>query len=134
VTTQVGGIAMTVSEHHIREAVARYVSGEITRTEFQEWFAPRAWELLSKANSPAADLASHIELLFAEFSNADWTEAQLRENLADVADLPQGRLFRIESPLMISVTGGPLENTIVAHQTGSFWIDVTNPSEVQRAA
>jgi hypothetical protein len=87
-TTQVGGLGMAVPEHHIREAVARYVSAEIGRGEFQEWFIPRAWELLDSEPSPAARLAS----------------------------IPVGRLFHVQSSLAISVTGGPLQNTISAHQ------------------
>lgn len=128
---------MAVPKHHIREAVARYVSGEITRQEFQEWFAPQAWELLAGDPSPAADLASAIELRLAEFTNEGWSEQELREQLADAASVSLGRFFHVESSLAVSVTGGPLQTTILAHQeapgAASFWVELTR-EEVERAA
>jgi hypothetical protein len=123
---------MAVPEHHIREAVARYVSGEIGRQELQEWFAPVAWEVLAGAPSPTADLAAEMELAFAESMNEGWTDSQLRERLVDVAEIPLGRVFHVDSPLSVSATGGPLQNTVMAHQA-TFWVN-TKPNEVTRAA
>ena len=123
---------MAVPKHHIREAVARYVAGEITRQELQEWFAPRAWELLGHDPSPTADLAGEMELLFAESASEGWTENELRQRLAEVAAVPLGWMFHVESPLAISITGGPLQNTILAHQE-TFWVNVTK-EEVEQAA
>lgn len=119
----------------IREAVARYVAGEITRMEFQEWFAPRAWDVLGEGPNPATDLVSEIELLLAEYGHGDWAEAELRERLAEVASVPLSRVFHIESPVAISVTGGPLQKTILAHQGEfrAFWYEVTE-EQVQRVA
>jgi hypothetical protein len=123
---------MSVPKHHIREAVARYVSGEITRQELQEWFAPVAWELLAGAPSPAADLAGEIELLLAEATNESWPDNELRQRLAEAAAVPLSWMVHVQSPLAISVTGGPLQNTILAHQE-TFWVKVTN-EEVEQAA
>ena len=123
---------MTVPKHHIREAVARYVSGEISRQHLQEWFAPVAWELLTEEPSPAAELAAEMELIFAESSSEGWADYQLRERLADAAAVPLGWMFHVESPLGISVTGGPLQNTVTAHQE-TFWFKVTK-DEVEQAA
>ncbi len=123
---------MAVPKHHIREAVARYISGEFTRQELQEWFAPRAWELVAGDPSPAAELAGEMELLFAESANEGWADNELRQRLAEVAAVPLGWLVHVESPLAISVTGGPLQNTILAHQE-TFWVKVTN-EEVEHAA
>jgi hypothetical protein len=123
---------MSVPKHHIREAVARYVSGEITRQELQEWFAPVAWELLAGPPSPAADLAGEIELLLAEATNEGWPDNELRQRLAEAAAVPLSWMVHVQSPLAISVTGGPLQNTILAHQE-TFWVKVTN-EEVEQAA
>jgi hypothetical protein len=124
---------MAVPEHHIREAVARYVSGEISRQELQEWFAPVAWELLAGDPSPAADLAADIELALAEATSEGWTGHELRERLTDVAAIPQGRLVHLDSSLSVAATGGPLQNTIVIHQA-TFWVNITKPDEVALAA
>jgi hypothetical protein len=127
---------MAVPEHHIREAVARYVAGEVNRQELQEWFAPIAWELLAGGPSSAADLAAEMELIFAESTSEGWPDSVLRERLVDAAALPPGRLFHVDSTLSASVTGGPLQNTVFAHQStfSTFWVDITNPGKVERAA
>lgn len=123
---------MAVPKHHIREAVARYVSGEITRQALQEWFAPAAWELLGGDPSPAAELAGEMELLFAESTSEGWGDNELRQRLAEAAAVPLSWMLHVESTLSISVSGGPLQNTIQAHQE-TFWVRVTN-EEVEQAA
>lgn len=88
---------MAVSEHHIREALSRYVSGEVSLVEFQEWFIPRAWEVLADG-SPAAAVTSDLELLLAEFTNGQWTERDLRETLKPFATVPLGGIVFVSSP------------------------------------
>lgn len=78
---------MAVLEHHMREAVTSYVSGEVSLTQFQEWFVPRAWEVLAE-NAAGADIAAEIELLLAEFTSGDLTERQLRDALKQHALVP----------------------------------------------
>jgi len=48
--------------------------------DFQTWFVPRAWEIL-EMGTPAAAVASQVELLLAEFTNGDLAEEELREAL-----------------------------------------------------
>lgn len=86
---------MSVRENHIREALARYVSGEIHLVQFQEWFVPRAWEALAE-RSCASDLAADIELLLAEFTSGQLTEAELREALRSHASIPEGGVVFID--------------------------------------
>ena len=88
---------MAVSEHHMREALARYVSGEVSLVEFQEWFIPRAWDILAEGG-PAADVTSDLELLLAEFTNGQWTERDLREALKPHATVPLGGIVFVTSP------------------------------------
>jgi hypothetical protein len=88
---------MAVSEHHIREALARYVSGEVSLVEFQDWFIPRAWEVLAEGSS-ATDVTSELELLLAEFTNGQWTERDLREALKPHATVPLGGIVFVSSP------------------------------------
>lgn len=93
----IGGGAMAVPEHHIREALATYVSGEIPLAEFQEWFVPRAWEALAEGG-PASDLASDVELLLAEFTGGHGSEYDLREALKQHASVPLGGIVFVSSP------------------------------------
>ena len=80
-------------DQDIRGWVAQYVSGVISLRKFQEWFAPRAWNIDSTGDAAAAQLASRIELLLAEFSNGDWTEEELRQKLSQYVLQGENILF-----------------------------------------
>lgn len=71
------------SEFEIRQQLARYLKGEHTLNEFQDWFVPRSWNFHEKANPSLQKLVSSIELAIAEFTNGDWSRQELR----DVLDL-----------------------------------------------
>jgi hypothetical protein len=75
---------MPVSENNIREALGRYVAGDVSLGEFTEWFAPRAWELLGDG-SATGQMAADIELLLAEHNAGDLTPQALREALRQYA-------------------------------------------------
>jgi hypothetical protein len=92
-----GGGAMAVPEHHIREALAGYVSGEVPLAEFQEWFVPRAWEALAEGGS-VSDLVSEVELLLAEFTGGHRSEHDLREALKPHASVHPGGIVSVSSP------------------------------------
>ncbi|HXU89009.1 MAG TPA: hypothetical protein VFQ62_09160 [Methylomirabilota bacterium] len=77
---------MVVSEHDIREEVARYVSGQVSLDDFQVWFVPRAWEIL-ETGVPASGSAAEIELLLAEYSGGDLSEEDLRDALIPYASI-----------------------------------------------
>lgn len=91
---------MPVPEHHIREALARYVSGEIFLKELQEWFIPHAWELLTEGG-PAGDLAAEIELLLAEYTSGQRTEHDLREALKAHAARRVGGFVLVNEPVVV---------------------------------
>lgn len=88
---------MAVPEHHIREALARYVSGDIPLAEFQDWFVPRAWEILAE-NAPTFGLVSDVELLLAEFTGGHGSEHDLREALKPHASVSPGGIVFVSVP------------------------------------
>ena len=147
---------MAVPEHHIREALSRYVSGEISLVEFQEWFIPRAWEAID-TGAPVVGLVSDIELLLAEFSNADFTESVLRQALKPHATVPSGGSVYIDQltqwvgaavwaspwtrPLggmsrrwATSVAGADLGSTTVELRRHPSPLDTPRVSKVEQAA
>lgn len=67
-------------EHSIRAAVMEYIVGRIQLRDFQEWFASRTWDVKAEPQD-VEQLVNEIDLLLAEFSNGDWTEAELRSKL-----------------------------------------------------
>ena len=71
-------------EREIREAVTRYIAGRISLRQFQEWFAPRTWDIDSMiAAGQLRKLVNEIDLLLAEFSNDHWTEQELKNKLQE---------------------------------------------------
>jgi hypothetical protein len=106
-----------VSEHHMRQALSRYLSGEVSLAEFQEWFVPRAWEALGEGG-PAADIAGHIELLLAEFTGGYQDEIELRLALKNYADAPMVLLREPDQKFAIywstSSVGAEISNNTVA--------------------
>ncbi len=111
---------MVVPEHHIREALARYVTGDIFLKELQEWFIPRAWELLTEG-AAAADLAAEIELLLAEYTNGQRSEQDLREALKTHAARRDGGLVlsdeSVIEPVIWSQPWLPSSNTAFRWRT-----------------
>jgi hypothetical protein len=72
----------------ILEAVDRYVHGDMTLVDFEEWFVPTAWDVSSTAGEGSAlhDLAAEIYLRIAENDLGHLPEAELKKSLAVAAD------------------------------------------------
>jgi len=87
-------------EREIRRSLGRYLAGELSLSEFQEWFVPRAWDLDPSEDALAYQLVGRIELLLAEASSGHWTEMELRENLESYTSVVEVR----ESPGVQTVT------------------------------
>ncbi len=72
----------------IHDQLVRYLAREISLEKFRDWFDLTAWDLQRTNNIGGRELAGEIELRLAEFSNAHWTEEELRQKF-----LPLVRLF-----------------------------------------
>ena len=93
-------------ELQIREAITQYIAGRASLREFQEWFAPRTWDIDSLVqDGEVRKLINEIELLLAEFSNGHWTERELKNKLQEHS--------RVEQP--------------VKDPAGVLWSDVRAP-------
>jgi len=81
-TRFMGGLDMSYSlDFNIHEKLAEYLAGEISLREFEDWFFPETWDIDQIDNLALANLVNGIKLRLAEFSNGDWTEAELRSLL-----------------------------------------------------
>ena len=69
------------SEFELRQELARYLKGQCTLKDFEDWFVARSWNFSQNSNPSLRKLVSQIELSIAEFSNGDWTENELRQQL-----------------------------------------------------
>lgn len=62
--------------------VQRYLAGELSRDELQDWLVPLVWNPDSGGLDPQTDdLVNSIQLYLAEFTGGHLTENELREYL-----------------------------------------------------
>jgi hypothetical protein len=71
----------------IKDRLQQYVAGTITLREFQEWFAPLAWDLDDGGDPATEDLINVIQLRLFEFGHGDWSEPELRTRFRDELDM-----------------------------------------------
>lgn len=69
-------------EVDVRERLARYLANETALAEFRGWFIAEAWNIDKRSTAATARLVHQIELLLAEHEHGDWTEPELRRELA----------------------------------------------------
>ena len=82
----------------IHRQLARYLAGELTRAQFRRWFEPVLWQV-DAASDPAADaLAFEIESYDAEYSGGFIDEAELKQQLQDVAATPAPIRIQLDEP------------------------------------
>jgi hypothetical protein len=65
--------------------VRRYITGEISRREFEDWFVPATWNLSASNTDPSTvALSEQIYLALAEADNGHLDEAELIDRLAEL--------------------------------------------------
>ena len=67
----------------IKNRLARYVAGNQSLEEFEDWFLPATWNLTAD-NGEAGKLASEIWLRLAEFDSGAWQETDLKDVFAEI--------------------------------------------------
>lgn len=73
------------SELELHRQLARYLSGEISLNDFEDWFVPRSWNFHAGSTPSLQDIVSEIELLLAEYSNGHVVEEDLKQKLLPFA-------------------------------------------------
>lgn len=71
----------TTLDPMIRQELYRYLVGEITLAEFEDWFVPTVWQHYGHADQPASELVGTIELALAEYTSSHATQEDLRHDL-----------------------------------------------------
>jgi hypothetical protein len=71
----------------IRDWLGRYLNGDISLHEFEDWFVPVSWRIEQTHNAKAIELAGEVELRLAEYTNDDVTEDELRSELQPLVSL-----------------------------------------------
>lgn len=65
----------------IRAWLARYVRGEITLTEFKDWFVPNTWNVHESGNPLAPGLAYWVDARIDEYVGGVFGERRLKSLL-----------------------------------------------------
>lgn len=71
----------------VRTQIGRYVSGEISLAQLEDWLIPLVW--VEDAGPEVVGLAWDAQLLLMEASGRYHTEEELRAQLAPLAALPE---------------------------------------------
>ena len=69
-------------EIQIQERLRCYVAGNLSLTQFEEWFVPATWDVEQTDDAITAQFTSGLLLLLAEYSNGDWIESEMNRLLA----------------------------------------------------
>jgi len=89
----------------IEARLRRYLGGEDSLADFEAWLVPETWDLSPLTDREAHELAASITLRIAEFTNGDWSEAELRKALQ-----------QLQSPSEIKFSGGKEDQVILGLQ------------------
>jgi hypothetical protein len=60
------------------------VDRRLSMDEFRAWFVPLSLEIERSGQPPAIELAHRLDGILAEASSANWSEDDLRQELADI--------------------------------------------------
>lgn len=69
--------------YELKDQIAKYIDGEITFGQLEEWYVPRLPLFLQAPDSADADMIAEIELAAADWSAGSYDEAEVRRILAD---------------------------------------------------
>lgn len=72
-------MASTDVDQEVRAKLFLVMTGLLPLRDFQVWFAPVAWRLTS--SSAPHTFVRRVELLLAEYTNGDWTQAAVLREL-----------------------------------------------------
>lgn len=73
-------------EKAIRHHLTRYLAGNLSLNELQDWLINATWNMEATASPAAVQFAYSLELTLAEFSSGFLTPGQLRSDLIDLAE------------------------------------------------
>ena len=70
-----------IAENQIRGSVARYLRGEISLDQLEDWLVEQSWNMHRDSDESAQRLAGAIELRLAEHSSGHMDELSLQREL-----------------------------------------------------
>lgn len=111
----------------IRDHLAGYLAGQLTRKDFVDWFTSATWDQVKNSDTLTADLIGEINLLLAEFSNGDLTENELQACLRPFVEDYRAVLTQEAQQLTFGAGDRPTYAP-VTYQVSSFGITLVEVS------
>lgn len=74
-----------IREADIYEALVRFLAGEISLDDFEDWFVQQSWNMDLDSDESAQQLASAIELKLAEYSNGHLSNNELSSFFREIS-------------------------------------------------
>lgn len=65
----------------LKNKLSEYIAGRNSLSEFEDWFVPTYWNVLTGEDEELSDMVYDIELELAEYSISVWTEEELKDHL-----------------------------------------------------
>jgi hypothetical protein len=81
------GFEVMLSELQLREQLAKFISGEKSRDDFEDWFVRESWNIHKSPELGAQRLVNAIELLLAENSSEHLSDPDLLKELKALASI-----------------------------------------------
>ena len=100
-----------IAENQIRERLIRYLRGETSLDQFEDWLVQRSWNMHRDSDEAAQKLAAAIDLRLAEHSSGHLDESALRDELRAFAN---SYVMQLHFGAFPSVVGEPPNNVIAA--------------------
>ena len=63
----------------IRDKLASYLIGNISLSDFEDWFVSSSWNVMQRENKNTIDLVYDIELILAEHSRGCWNDEEIKQ-------------------------------------------------------
>jgi hypothetical protein len=83
---------MNLLDLEIYAWIDRYLRGDATVDEFEDWFVSEAWEVERTGNVPAIEVAGMVRAALVELSAAEIDESEFREQLGLLAAQRRDRI------------------------------------------
>jgi hypothetical protein len=96
--------------NEIYDQLSSYLAGQIELSELHNWLIPASWDIDSEP-VPVKKLVHRLQLLFAEFSNGDRDEEELRANFWNL-------LNRSSVTVIVGIVSPSVESTSSTTRVG----------------
>jgi hypothetical protein len=74
---------MAADVRQIRDQVSRWLSGQMSLRELEDWFVPATWDNHKANNTEAEELANAIELLLSEYTDGVLSKDEFRREITE---------------------------------------------------